>query len=73
MSELDTYPAPLDRLHVLGLDESDYPARIDYRALGIGPEHIPALIAIATDRRPPIRNGGAPRGVGPAPRVARVR
>ncbi len=51
MPELDTYPAPLDRLHALGIDESQYPAQVDYRALGIGPEHIPALIEIAADRR----------------------
>ncbi|MDF2775665.1 MAG: lyase HEAT-like repeat protein [Geminicoccaceae bacterium] len=45
------YPAPLDRVAGLQLDESVYPANVDYVALGIGPGDIPALIDIATDRR----------------------
>jgi hypothetical protein len=51
VSETETYPAPLDRLHGLGIDETEKPATVDYRALGIGPEHIPTLIGIVTDRR----------------------
>ena len=51
MFEPETYPAPLDRLHGLGIDETEQPATVDYRALGIGPEDIPALIGIVTDRR----------------------
>lgn len=51
MPQPETYPAPLDRLHALGLDETERPASVDYLALGIGPEDIPSLIGIATDRR----------------------
>jgi len=51
VSAPETYPAPLDRLHALGLDESEQPASVDYRAIGIGPDDIPALIRIATDAR----------------------
>ena len=51
MVEPETHPAPLDRLHALKLDETEEPATVDYVALGIGPEHIPALIGIVTDRR----------------------
>jgi hypothetical protein len=50
VSETETYPAPLDRLHGLGIDETEQPATVDYRALGIGPEDIPTLIGIVTDR-----------------------
>ena len=49
--EPETYPAPLDRLQALGLDETEQPASIDYRELGSGPNDVPALIRIATDRR----------------------
>jgi len=45
------YPVPLDRLNALDLDELEQPADVDYRALGLGPEDIPALVRIATDRR----------------------
>lgn len=51
MSQPEAYPAPLNRLHALGLDETEQPASIDYRALGIGPDDVPALIRIATDHR----------------------
>ena len=51
MPQPETYPAPLDRLHALSLDETEQPASVDYLALGIGPEDIPELIGIATDRR----------------------
>ncbi len=49
VSAPEAYPAPLDRLHALGLDETEQPAGVDYRALGIGPDDVPALIRIATD------------------------
>ena len=51
MPEAPTYPPPLDRLHGLDLDEADKPAAVDYAAIGIGPEHIPALIEVAADHR----------------------
>jgi hypothetical protein len=51
VSAPETYPAPLDRLHALGLDEAEQPASVDYRAIGIGPDDVPALIRIATDAR----------------------
>lgn len=50
MATSRTYPPPLDRLLELGIDETDAPADVDYTALGIMPEHVTALIAIATDR-----------------------
>jgi len=42
------YPPPLDRLLTLGdaWKMQDWP---DYLALGLGPEHIPDLIRLATD------------------------
>lgn len=43
-----TYPAPLYRLLTLGGDVSPEDAWLDYPALGIGPEHVPALVAIAS-------------------------
>jgi hypothetical protein len=51
VAEPGRYPAPLDRIHALGLDETEQPATVDYRALGVGPEDVPALISIVTDRR----------------------
>jgi hypothetical protein len=42
--EPETCPAPLDRLHGLGIDETEQPATVDYRAFGIEPEDIPTLI-----------------------------
>jgi len=51
MIQPEPYPAPLYPLNSLGLDESEQPASVDYRALGIGPDAIPALISIVADRR----------------------
>lgn len=41
--------SPLQRLRALGDPTELDPARQDYGALGIGREHVPALIALATD------------------------
>ncbi len=41
--------SPLQRLRALGDPTELDPARQDYSALGIGREHVPALIALATD------------------------
>jgi len=46
-----TYPAPLDRLLTLDLNEKDGPATVDYSTIGIGAADVPALIAIGTDAR----------------------
>ncbi len=43
------YAPPLDQFLTLGRPSNDRSWR-DYRALGIGPEHIPDLIRMATDR-----------------------
>jgi hypothetical protein len=46
------YPAPLDALLTLGrptLEQEDW---LDYRARGIGPEHVPDLIRMATEPVP---------------------
>ena len=44
-----TYPPPVARLLELG-EESFTSPWIDYLALGLGPEHVPDLVRIATDR-----------------------
>src|SRR5947209_6188084 len=41
------YPPPLDQLLTLG--EPRQPGWPDYRARGIGPQHVPDLIRMATD------------------------
>ena len=41
------YPAPFDQLLSLGKPSSEEAP--DYRAMGVGPEHIPALIRLAVD------------------------
>jgi len=51
MTELSTYPAPLERLTTLDVDEDQRPADVDYHALGLEQRDVPALIRIATDRR----------------------
>ena len=50
-TDFEPYPAPLDGLNALDLDESNFLETIDYRRLGITEADIPALIRIATDRR----------------------
>lgn len=46
---MNDYPPPLDQLLRLGeLELGTEP--IDYKALGIGPEHVPVLVRMATDR-----------------------
>ncbi len=42
-----TYPAPVDKLLTLG--RPDVSEWLDYSALGLGPEHVPDLIPLATD------------------------
>ncbi len=45
-----TYPSPVDKLLTLGEPESVLPEKWpDYLELGLGPEHIPELIRMATD------------------------
>lgn len=49
-TDITSYPAPVNTLLTLGGPE-EYEAQNwpDYRAMGIGPEHIPDLIRLATD------------------------
>ena len=51
MSYTDEYPPPLAQLFDLGSEKGDTPAKVDYLALGFGPEHVPALIGLVSDRR----------------------
>ncbi len=47
-----TYTPPVDKLLTIGEPESVNPDKWpDYRELGLGPEHIPELIRMATDRK----------------------
>jgi hypothetical protein len=46
----ETLAAPVAALFKLGVPKGQEAAWTDYRELGIGPEHIPALIEIATDQ-----------------------
>lgn len=43
----DSYPPPVDKLLTFG-DCRKLPERPNYLELGLGPEHIPALIRMAT-------------------------
>lgn len=45
---MNDYPPPLDQLLLLGEFELGSEP-IDYKALGIGPEHVPSLVLMATD------------------------
>lgn len=45
---IETYPAPVDKLLALGRPQG-YIDDVDYVALGIGPEHGPDLVRMATD------------------------
>lgn len=47
----DAYPSPLDQLLTLGEDAARTTRWPDYLTFGIGPEHVPMLIHMATDRR----------------------
>jgi len=47
-----TYTSPVDKLLALGEPESIPPEKWpNYLELGLGPEHIPELIRMATDRK----------------------
>jgi hypothetical protein len=46
---MDSYSAPLNQLLSLGRPQL-LPPWADYAAMGIGPEHVPELIRLATDR-----------------------
>lgn len=55
------YAPPLDQLLQLGEpDGHDAADWLDYRAMGMGPEHVPALIRMATDEE---LNGASPEAV----------
>jgi hypothetical protein len=45
---MSPYAAPLDQLLTLGRPDHS-PGKFDYRTLGIGPEHVPELIRLATE------------------------
>lgn len=49
-SLIDTYPSPVGQLLTLGEPESSREWR-DYRALGLGDEHVPTLLALVEDPR----------------------